>query len=365
MKNYRPIRATLLPLMLVLAAAACRAELPPPSSPPAPSRDDGSVTPPPDGGPVSPDQGLPLDTAPPDLVVPDGAPDQEEGTEADTEAPSAACGNQRPDVTAIVGADGLAIDPDGTIYYTQGAATATGQGFVGRMRPGAPAEPKWLPIPLGGQLGGLALDEVRQRLYVLATGNKSIRYVDLSGPGATAGPLTTLASGLPTPSDIAVGPDGHIYYTAEADRQVYRLSPGGTQSMVTTSPTHARLVPSGLAFTADGTLLVGSAGVAPVLRLTLAASGLEQSRRPHGFLHTWVDGLTADSRGRVYLVTHSATSEARVLMIVEDESVAIQVAAGAGFGSLTFGRGALDCNDLYIAVPSGGLLRLATDVSGW
>jgi hypothetical protein len=51
-------------------------------------------------------------------------------------------------------------------------------------------------------------------------------------------------------------------------------------------------------------------------------------------------------------------------MVVEDESAAIQVAGGASFGGMAFGRGALDCRDLYVAVPTGPLLRLTTGVPG-
>jgi hypothetical protein len=370
MINYALVRTALLPLALTLLGSACRADLPPPAdfvpdAPPAIDRVDGGTTmadqasPQPDAGPAD----LGTDGERVDVTAPLPEVGVDAGTEVIIEVP-AGCGQQRPDVSQIQGADGLAIAPDGTIYYTQGAATAAGEGFVGRMRPGEAAEPRWLPIPLGAQLWGLALDEARQRLYVLAATSKSIHHVDVSQPGAAAGPLATLATGLESPNDIAVGPDGHVYYSAQTDRNIYRLSPTGARSMVTTSPTHARLAPSGVAFAPDGTLLVGNAGVGPILRLTLAG-GVEQSRRPHGHLHTWANGMVEDSRGRLYVVTYSPTSEGRVLLITEDESTAIQVAAGASFGSLAFGRGALDCRDLYIAAPSGPLLRLTTDAAGW
>ena len=43
----------------------------------------------------------------------------------------------------------------------------------------------------------------------------------------------------------------------------------------------------------------------------------------------------------------------------------VEVARDGRFASMAFGRGALDCNDLYVAVPSGAMRRLATDTPGY
>ena len=364
----------LLPLALMAGSLACRTPLPPPSeSRPdaagrAPGETDVEVTPPAlaDAGPpdaLTPDLAA-ADLTAPDLAAPEVAPPTPDAAmEVQIQVDPSACGTLRPDMSQVVGADGLVIDRAGTIYYSRSAATETGEGYVGRMRAGAPLEPTWLTIPAGSRLWGLALDESRGRLYVLAALSKTIHYVETGLPAAAAPVLKTLATALESPNDIAVGADGHVYYSAEADRNVYRLSPAGVKSVVTTSVTHARLAPAGLTFAVDGTLLVGSAGTGPILRLTLAG-GKEQARRTHGHLFTWGNGLVFDRRGRLYVVTYSPTRQARVVMIVEDESTAIEVANGMGFGSLAFGRGPLDCRDLYIAVPSGQLLRLPTDAPG-
>jgi hypothetical protein len=70
-------------------------------------------------------------------------------------------------------------------------------------------------------------------------------------------------------------------------------------------------------------------------------------------------------RGRLYLATYApAGMEARVVRIASDESGAIQITAGIRFSSMAFGRGALGCQDLYIASPAGSMIRFESDVPG-
>ena len=324
---------------------------------------------------VVPDAGAP-DTLPPQQLPEAGSPQPLDAgmpdVQPDTGPPMSepkqplGCGSARPDMSLIVGADGLAIDRQGTIYWTTGSdaasavpgAAATTDGFVGRMRPGAPAEPRWMPVPGARRLSGLALDETRARLYVLNAAG-TIHWIDMSSPA-----VQLLVSALGEANDLALGPQGDLYLSSPVDRHIHRVSPAGVKSPVTTSPVDARLAPAGLTFAADGSLLVGLAGVGPIVRLTLAA-GIESSRRTHGHYHAWGNGLAFDSRGRLYIATGSVGGAGRLVIMVEDESAAIEVASGPAFASITFGRGALDCKDLYIATPSAALWRLPTDSPGW
>jgi sugar lactone lactonase YvrE len=364
MYNLVLLRRVWAVTIFILMFVGCRPDMEtPPGLPDEPADPGQAIT--------EPDAGLPPGTPDAGRVDSGEEPQAEAGSPGETGGdpevlprnPSG-CGTLRADSSAVVGADGLAIDGDGTIYFTRSATEAGAAGHVGRLRSGAEAEPTWLPVPGGIRLAGLALDERRGRLYVLDAEAKTIHYVETA---ATTSPpaLKTLLAGIEPAAEITLGPDGEIYYGAETDRHLYRVSPTGTKSPVTTTPIDVRLAPAALTFAADGTLLVGLAGVGPIVRLTLAG-GRETGRRNHGRYHAWASGLAFDVRGRLYIATHphTATATARVVLMVEDESTAIEVATGARFGSLAFGRGALDCKSLYAASPAGPMLRLETDTSG-
>jgi hypothetical protein len=349
-------------VFLALVALGCRAELPPPG-PPSVNLEKDAGPPRADARPEPDAAAPPADAAPPDAppAARDTAPADMPPADLASEAPAAGgCGHERPDVSGIMNVDGLAVDSDGTLYFGQGGVP---DGWVGRLRPGGGApERQWLRVPAGDRLWGLAVDSKARRLYVASTGGKAVHVVDLA---AATPALATLASGLMAPNDVAVGPEGHVYYSDQTDRHVHRVAPDGTVARVTASPVGVTFHPAGLAFGSDGALYVGtSAGNGPILRLELQ-DGVEVARRSYGHYLGWGNGLAFDTRGRLYLSTYAPSGvEARVVRIASDESGAIQITAGPRFASMAFGRGALGCQDLYIAAPAGPLQRFAADAPG-
>ena len=95
------------------------------------------------------------------------------------------------------------------------------------------------------------------------------------------------------------------------------------------------------------------------------ADGVEQRRSPHGDDGGWANGLAFDARGRLYVGGYTlGGSEADIARIDDSGAPSLSIQSGPGFASLAFGRGALDCRDLYIAVPTGPLRRIQTDTPG-
>jgi hypothetical protein len=305
-------------------------------------------------GDATGDRGTPGDGVAPatDRPPADGAPPDA--------APAAQCGNGRPDVGSINRAEALAIGPDGTIYYSQ---TDDADGFVGRLVPGAgrSPEPRWLRLPGASAIWGMAIDGGRRRLYVASRSNRAILAVDLT----TSPPMVrTFLGGALEPNDLVVGPDGNVYFTEQDERHVYRISPAGMRARVTTSQltdSSGRSFPAGLTFAANGDLLVGMSGQNRLQRLRLA-SGAEQSRAPFGDLVGWANGLAVDVRGRIHVVTYGADSQ--VVRLDADGGGMTTLFRAGWLSSIAFGRGALDCRDLYVSTGESSLRRVTTDAPG-
>jgi sugar lactone lactonase YvrE len=268
----------------------------------------------------------------------------------------AGCGASRPDISRIVNTDGLAIGPDGTIYFTQASATT---GWIGRLRPGdALPDSTWLDVPGGTLLFGLAVDARGERLYVVSSSGHAINFVDLGGIDPPS--LQVLVTGLLQPNEAVVGPDGAVYFTDKGDARIHRVSPDGITSIVT--PGAIPGSPAGLAFGNQGELYVGVSPDGPIYQLNLL-DGVEVNRVRFGDLVAWGNGLVVDRAGRLYVSTYSLLGQGRVWRVPASGLGATAVLSGAGFGSMAFGRGALDCLDLYVAVPFGPLQRIRTDVA--
>src|SRR5439155_10182371 len=121
--------------------------------------------------------------------------------------------------------------------------------------------------------------------------------------------------------------------------------------------------PAGLAFAPDGTLVVGMKPAEKLVRLWLS-KGNEIRRLSFGKINDWANALSFDERGRLYVALWSQTDPKSVMRIDADEAMPVPVLSGGRFSTLVFGRGALDCKDLYIAEPYGTMHRLATDTPG-
>jgi sugar lactone lactonase YvrE len=335
---------------------------------------DASQTDYPGVNPQSPPDGATIPIVKPDLDAGPGpsdvrAPDSRGATGDDAPADAttaradgsgggdslpAGCGAARPDISRIVNTDGLAIGPDGTIYFTQANATT---GWIGRLRPGdALPDPTWITVPGGTRLLGLAVDARGERLYVVSEPGHAINFVELGGIDPPS--LQVLVTGLLQPNDAVVGPDGAIYFSDKGDGRIHSVSPDGITRIVTSVAIPGS--PAGLAFGNQGELYVGVSPDGPIYQLNLL-DGVEMNRARFGDLVAWGNGLVVDRAGRLYVSTYSQVGQGRVWRAPASGLGATVVLTGTGFGSMAFGRGALDCLDLYVAVPIGPLQRIRTD----
>jgi hypothetical protein len=298
--------------------------------------------PPADGPPLG------LDVAPPDLPTPPDLP-------PDLPVQPTGCGAQAPDVSGIANVDALTIGRDGTIYFAQ---AGTPDGWIGRLRPGAAPEPRWVSVPQGGMLWGLGTDDSRQRLYVTSASGHLIHFVAL---GAAQANLQVLTRDVDEPDDPVIGPGGQIYF-ADSDNHLYRVSPAGELERVTTR-TFGENRATGLAFAPDGSLLVGTMANGPLYKLVLT-SGTEASRSTLGPFRGFARSLALDSQGGLLVINQVPASESQVVRVGPDGSGGGVVATGTALTGLAFGRGALSCSDLYLASKTGPLRRVTATVPG-
>lgn len=249
-----------------------------------------------------------------------------------------ACGMERPTITGIRGTEGLVIGPDGTIYYSQRSA-------IGRLRPGGSPENNWVALTGATTVWGLALDPARQRLYAGSPATRIIYAVDLSADPAAA---TTLYANAGGPNGLTLDPNGDVIYSDFNGGQVYRVTPDGTRSTITTSRIAA---PNGVAFGPDGALYVDSYQTGSLIKLTLA-DGRESARETVAMGLGAPDGLAFDAMGRIYIGDNQG---GRLIRLDADgsnpEVLGMGISAAA---NIEFGAGALPCTDIYVA--SGGTL---------
>jgi sugar lactone lactonase YvrE len=294
------------------------------------------------------DMPLPVDTPPlpPDMAVP----------AVDMPPARPGCGSDRPDITGIQNANGLAIGMDGTIYFTQSAAPV---GWVGRLRPGMPVESRWVSVPDGAQLWGLAVDSMRQRLYVASASGHIIHQIALGGATPTLAPFTR---DVDLPNKLVVGAGGVVYF-ADSDTKIYRVQPTG-DLYESSARGYGNNASAGLAFTKTGDMLVGTLSNGQLFKVTLDG-GIERTRNPLGSFRGWIEAIALDETGRIYVSNHGATgAESQVIRLNADGAAPMPLLDGPAFRGLAFGRGALDCRDLYVASQSGPLRRITTDSYG-
>lgn len=275
--------------------------------------------------------------------TPDASPD----LPAPTDASAARCGTARPDLSATRGSEGIVIGPDGTIYYSQPSA-------VGRIRPGAAPQNSWVAIA-GSTVWGLALDSVRNRLYVGSPTTRSLYVVDLAAATPT---LQVFVAGAGSPNGLTLGPDGALWYTDFSGGHVYRVDAAGVRTQVTMT---AIASANGLRFGADGGLYVLSYTTGIVHRLTVTA-GRESERSTFGRVSGSPDGLMFDARGRLY-ITGNGSGELLRLEADGTGPTILRLGLSAA-ANLEFGTGALRCDDLYLATGNGLVRYEMADAPG-
>ncbi|HKC12204.1 MAG TPA: SMP-30/gluconolactonase/LRE family protein, partial [Vicinamibacteria bacterium] len=205
---------------------------------------------------------------------------------------SVPCGAARPSLERISNAEGLVIAPDGTIYFSQPFVGPNTQ-YLGRYRPpyDQPPETQW--VDMGGNALGIILDPQRKVLYAGSRTLKKVLQVTLGEPPVLR-PLADAEEGI---NGVTLGEDGAVYYSDQDGGHLYRVSPEGAKTRVTTSPITE---PNGIAFGPDGKLYVVSWKTTEVTRLELA-NGAEVKRELFATLpQVKGDGIAFDARGRLY-----------------------------------------------------------------
>jgi hypothetical protein len=347
--------------LTVLCALACTE--PNPAYWMVSSPDAGEPEPPPAGQDAAapapdtraPDRGPP---AAPDLAAPADLVLAADLAAPDASVTPAGCGSGIVDVSGIMNVDGLVIDDDGTIYLLTDDANNS---YVGRILPGQGFQQKWQPVMNAPVTWGLGLDRARHRIYVLVVATSgSLVAIDNITTTPTA---RTAATGLNNANDVVVAPDGTVYYSSQGDRHIYRVGPaGGAPVKVSTSTlgsTAQEQLPSALALAGNGDLIVGLDHGGPLYRLGLV-NGLEQSRTTVGTWSGWANGLAFDLRGRLYVGIYDDT-QPRTVVRLEPSGPPTVLLSGGRYSSIAFGRGALDCRDLYVTDPFGPMHRVHVD----
>lgn len=258
------------------------------------------------------------------------------------------CGDGVLPVDEVTGTHGIAIGPDGTLYYSQ-------DGAVGRVAPGESVNNAWVDLPGTGATTGLALDAKASTLYVASPSNAAIYAIDLSAAAPSA---TLLYTGAQAPDGLTVGPDGAVYYSDSGEGRVYRVDPGsGARAEVTATPLP---MAKGILFeSATSLLVVGYDNGGGLWRLTLDAQSTETGRKLLYFMGTLPhpDGIGRDSLGRVWYTADGLG------YVGADFSQGYHVLEVPGAGDIAFGKGALLCTDVY-AASSGKLARYNADAPG-
>jgi sugar lactone lactonase YvrE len=327
--------------------------LPPDAGAPAPEPDTAPVveaapdTAPPevDALPFAPDRATSPDSM--DLLARDLAPDGY--------VPPAGCGLATTDVSAIKNVDGLAIDDDGTIYLLTDDSTHS---YVGRLKPNQPYDQKWRRLDNSPVTWGIALDRKNRRIYVLLVGPPGALVVFDDIDGAATG--SQVVTDLENPNDAVVGEDGSVYVSNQGDRTVYRVQRAGLKSPISTTPFGDKAMgqmPSALTIDPAGNLIVGLEPGGPIYRVALSADGMQTSRTAIPGWNGWANGLTYDRSGRLYIGIYHDT-QPRNLVRLEPDGRVTTIAMNGRFSSIAFGRGPLDCRDLYVTDPYAAMRRV-------
>jgi sugar lactone lactonase YvrE len=258
-----------------------------------------------------------------------------------------ACGTAQADLSAVSGTEGIAIDADGTVYFSQSSA-------VGRLTPGAAGklDKEWVKLPAASTVWGLAIDHAAKALYAGSPSTQTIYKITLEDV-PTVTPLVKTAG---QPNGLTMGPDGALYYSDfRVMGNIYRVTSDGARTMVTTTPINQ---PDGVAFGPDGALYVDEFQDGGVLKLTLTA-GVETARADFvakGMVSA-ADGLAFDADGNAYVGFAGGVSR------VSPDGKTLTNLAKGGTANVEFGAGALDCKDIY-AVTGMKIVRVPNTIAG-
>jgi sugar lactone lactonase YvrE len=262
-------------------------------------------------------------------------------------ATAAACRRASPPAPGLetVGdSEGLAIDADGTVYFSQPSA-------VGRLTPAGTLDKEWAKLPGATKTWGIAIDRPHKILYIGSPATSTVYRVTLDGTPV----VTSLVPNAGAPNGLTMGPDGALYYSDyQPAGDIWRVTADGARAKVTSS-TLPR--PNGVAFGPDGALYVDLYELGAVTRLTLAG-GKETARAdfiPSGL--DKADGIAFDAAGNVYIGWGEGVSRA-----TPDGKSLTKLAKGTT-ANVEFGAGAIPTNHLY-AVTEKKIVLIPNDLGG-
>ncbi len=288
----------------------------------------------------------------------DSAPDAISDAAPYGPVPPHACGTAQPALNAIVGARGIAIDDDGTIYFSRDAG---GVVSVGRLEVGGRLTTSWQSLPANSQPRVIRIDRRRRRLYVALTGTDTVAAYDLVSNQPAYG-----ASQIPGAHGLAVHEDGSVYISAR-DGHIYRLvdKPTVRRAVVTTfalsTPDTAER-PLGIAFGADGRLWVGTS-TGRIVHLTLQ-DGLFGAPQLFSLIGAAVQDLAFDVKGALYIASFNGSSARELTRLLPSRMVDPLFAVTGLFSGLAFGRGGFPCQDLYVSDVNTALKRYTAPERG-
>jgi sugar lactone lactonase YvrE len=143
------------------------------------------------------------------------------------------------------------------------------------------------------------------RLFACASGRKQIVAYDESGKASV------IASDLES-NDLCIASNGNIYVTDPPHKQVWLITPGGDKRVVDANDKGGLAFPNGVRLTPDQSLLlVTDMRGQFVWSYHIEADGTLSAKQPYhhlrlpdGVMESGADGMTVDTKGRLYVTTH-------------------------------------------------------------
>ena len=256
-------------------------------------------------------------------------------------------GAPAPGLESVADSEGLAIDADGTVYFSQPSA-------VGRLTTAGKLDKEWAKLPGATKTWGIAIDRPQKALYIGSPATATVYKVTLDETPT----VTTFVPNAGAPNGLTMGPDGALYYTDfQPAGDIYRVTADGNRAKVTAA-TLPR--PNGLAFSPDGALYVDLFERGAVTRLTLAR-GVEIRRAPTSSPRA--STRPTASRSTTRATSTSAGGEGVPPRASSRHGKSIKRLAKGKTANVEFGAGAVPATDLY-AVTEKKLVRISNDLPG-
>ena len=280
------------------------------------------------------------------------------GCAAPEEAPMDAASESAAFAAELIATDGSwgntegpAIDSAGALYFT---SRGTYKGIV-RWTAAEGAAP-YAPVASLAGPGGLWID-ANDNIYLTATNERQLQRLSPDGT------LTVLAEGFEAdpaattgPNDVTVSAAGTVYFTDPKGYQgeaapgtIYRVDAGGGVSVFDDTV----VGPNGILLSADDRTLYVAQNSAE-LTANLVRWRLDENGMPMGGKEVVAtiepcigDGMTVDANGNVWVTCYS-TGTAHLVDVTTGETIEQVTTEQKALTNATFGKGA-DSHSLYLS----------------